>query len=87
MINLFDNKDILVALAPLYLGSIMVMFIVSRKWMQDTILLASVASSVFCLLAFSMGHIYLAIATILSSNTVLVVYSMLFRKRNFKGLK
>lgn len=79
---LLDNQDIFLVLSPLYLGSIMLVFIVSKKWINDKILLASVISSVFCLLSYSTGHTILAIAIICSSNTVLVIYSMFFRRRN-----
>jgi len=68
-------------LSPIYLVSILIVFILSKKWVHDKILLASLISNVFCLLAFSMGNVTLAITTILTSNTTLTLYSMFFRRK------
>jgi len=76
------TSNYLLILSPIYLTSIVLMFILSKKWAYDRILLASVVSSTFCLFAFSMGHTALAIITICSSQTILVIYSMFFRRRN-----
>jgi len=67
--------------SPIYLTSLMVVFILSGKWIYDKILMASLIASVFCLLSYSMGHKDLAIVIICSANTVLVIYSMFFRRR------
>jgi len=69
-------------LSPIYMTSIMLLFIVSGKWRHDSILLTSVISSVFCLLFYSSGYINLAIITICVSNTTLIFYSMFVRRRN-----
>jgi len=73
--------SIFVHLAPLYLTSVLLVFIFSKKWQYDKILLISLISTVFCLLSFSLGNTILAITIICVSNTVLVGYSMFFRRR------
>ena len=80
-LEIFRHQDIFLVLSPLYIGPLMLIFILSRKWIHDKILLASTATSVFCLLAYSTGHTTLAVAIICSSNTVLIIYSMFFRRR------
>ncbi len=70
-----------VHLAPLYLTSLLLIFIFSKKWQHDKILLVSLVSIVFCLLSFSIGNTTLAITIICVSSTVLVGYSMFFRRR------
>ena len=81
MIQNSEINNYLLFLAPIYLTSLMLIFVISRKWIYDKILMASIIASVFCLLSYSMGHINLAITIICTSNTVLVIYSMFFRRK------
>ena len=79
-----DVNAMLIILAPFVQAATMMMFVLSRKWMHDKILLVSVVATLFCLLSFSTGHTTLAIIIILTSNNVLVLYSMFIRRRNLK---
>ena len=82
ILNNENLEQAIIILSPLYLTSVMLIFILSRKWVYDRILMADLVATVFCLLAFSMGHTALAIVIISVSKSVFVIYSMFFRRRN-----
>jgi len=82
ILNNANLEQAIIILAPLYLASVMLIFILSRKWVYDRILMADLVATVFCLLSFSMGGTAMAIVIISVSKSVFVVYSMFFRRRN-----
>jgi len=73
-------RNNIIQLAPMFLTAVLILFVYSNKWEHDKILVMSLISSIFCLFSFALGNSMLAVVTICTSQTVLVVYSMFFRR-------